>query len=1127
MSHLAIALLGPLEVTLDGEPVSRLTSLKAQALLAYLALERGHPHPRASLAALLWPEQLDADALHNLRQALSQLRAAVGDGQAQHPFLEVTRATLTFDPRSDCWLDAEVFGQALAASRRHAHPRLEACASCMAGLETAAGLYRGELLSGLAVDSAPFEEWLVVRREEVHRQVLEVLRALAAYHEGRGEYEAALSYARRRLGLEGWREEAQRQAMRALAASGHRNEALAQYEVCRRVLAEELGVEPEEETVALYERIRAGAELTGADKGRPPAPVRSADRSVEHELRHNLPASLTPFIGRERELAQMAEHLDDPDCRLLTLVGPGGIGKTRLALEVAARQVDHYADGVFFVGLAGVSAVEAIAPTVAEAIGLPLYGAGDPLHQLLDYLRPKEMLLILDNYEHLQAGAAVATEILRSAPRVQIVATSRARLNVEGEQLFLVRGMNYPETWPEMGISVGQYSAVQLFLSSARRVRPDWEPTTGDLADIACICRLVEGMPLGVLLAAAWVVLLTPAEIVAEIRRSLDFLENDRVDVPARQQSLRAVFDHSWKLLPEGERDVFRRLSVFCGGFTWEAARQVTGAPLRDLLALVNRSLLYRTTIGRFDLHELLRQYAQEKLDATPGETQKVRDLHSAYYIGALQRWAADLRSARQRTALSEMDVEIANARAAWGWAAQQGQPERLDRALEGLCWFYYVRGRFEEGQTAAGMAAAGLGSATSGAALRVLAKSWTWQSVFENSLAHAERSRQLLDESLALLDKLALAGHDTRRAKAYALRHKSRIADTPGDRLRALEESLALCQAVDDRWGMSDVLEALGVSATYANRYDKAEQLHEQSLTIRQALGDPRAISHSLFWLGRIAGTRGQLDKAERLLREGIAICQELGDRIGVATGRHNLCNLYNLHGRYAEARTLEEENATVWGDLGDVGRLGSSHRSLGWAKLHLGEYRQARTHAQEALAIERELGYGRSIAFSLRTLSYLSLVEGAHAEAQRLAEENLAVYRELGLREFLGLALAAPGFVASKLGPRRQARQYLSESLQVAVETEGSGPVIWASAAMALLLVDEGRVERAVELYALASRYPVVGNSRWFEDVAGRQIEAAAQVLPPEVVAAAQERGRARDVWATAQELLEELGA
>ena len=1110
MAHLSLSLLGPFQVTLGGEPVTDFESDKVRALLAYLAVEAHRPHRREVLAGLLWPDWPDRAARTNLRNALANLRQAIGDRTAALPFLLITRETIQFNTASDYWLDVAAFRASVEAD--------QAGQPAVRQLEEAVALYQGSFLEGFSPrDSAAFEDWSLIMRERLQRQALAALHRLAGYYEQRGEYEQAQSYAWRQVELEPWDEEAHQQLMRALAFNNQRGAALAQYETCRRLLAEELGVEPAKETTRLYERIRDGAELSALS----PAPP------------HNLPAPLTPFVGREAELAELEDRLQDPACRLLTLVGPGGSGKTRLALEAAATQINNFDHGVFFIPLAPLQSIEAVVPTVAQALGFSFHGEGESQQQLLNHLRQKTMLLVMDNFEHLLDGVGVVTDILKTSPDVTILTTSRARLNVWGEHLFPIAGMDSPALTPGPSPDngrgelkdVAQYSAVRLFLQSARRARPDFELTADNLMDVARICRLVEGMPLGILLAAAWVGMLTPAEIAERIDQSLDFLETDWRDVPERQRSLRAVFDHSWGLLTEREREVFQALSVFRGGFTQPAARQVTSVSLRELKALIDKSLLHRTPAGRYEVHELLRQYATEKLDQTPAASEAARDRHSAYYAAALQQWAADLKGPRQQAALAEIEAESENARAAWNWAVEREQVEHIGQALEGLCLFYRRRGRYQEGEAACRTAAGKLASAASGDQLRVLVRVLTEQGGFNLLLGRTAVASQLLRQSLALLERPELAGQDTRREKALALMlmgsaTRLRGADAAETR-RLWEQSLALCQALGDRWMMADVFNRLGRSNRDSGAYDEAQRLCKESLEIRRALGDQSGIADSLALLSHIAWARGHFEEQERLAREAVVIWQELGNRSGIADGLGWLGNALSSLGKFAKAHSLREESLAIYNDLGFRGAVASTNVSLGFVKMHLGQWEGARALGQEGLTLGRAIG-PQMEGYALLLLGSVALAEEAYAEAQVMLQESAALYAE----EEMGWIPAVLAYAARRLGQLTQAREHLHNALRTATEIGAFVPLMYALPAIALLLADQGEKERAVELYALASRYPLVAHSRWFEDVARQHIGAIAATLPPDVVAAAQERGRARDLEATVAELLVELG-
>jgi len=600
---------------------------------------------------------------------------------------------------------------------------------------------------------------------------------------------------------------------------------------------------------------------------------------------------------------------------------------------------------------------------------------------------------------------------------------------------------------------------------------------------------------------------------------------------------------------------VLEALSVFRGGCTREAAQAVAGASLRDLTSLVDRSLLHRGAAeggARFEMHELLRQYATEKLDRGPEVAKAVRDRHCATYCSALQRWETELKGPRQRAAMAEMEAEIDNARAAWEWAVEglpeRAQVERLGQAMDGLGLFYGRRDRHQEGESTFRLAAERLAGWPDGSpevsagrlppdtvcrgdlrthdVVRPLcAQALTWQARFCLALGRSELAGDLLRQSLDLLD--ALASADTRRERAWTLLLVGGFEMVSGHLESAwqpYEQALVLYRALDRRW---DVAETLGLMAQTANlqgKYDRIKGLCQEALAIRRALGDQWGLVESLRHLGVAFRALGQFEEDERVGREGLAIARESGDPALIRRALYPVARVLMWKGEFAESRDLAEEGLRIANDM-DTGYSETTMLThlLGLAMAHLGRYKEARVHAQQALARAQEAGHLSWFAevSALLVLGLVALAEGNHAEAWEYLQERIAIVRELGDPSNVGLTLAALAGTAREQGRLTQARELLCEALELCSALRAGQVPLIALPVAALVLADLGDPERAVEIYALASRYPHVARSRLWEDLAGRRIAALAVTLPPEEVAAAQARGRARDTQATIDEL------
>jgi predicted ATPase/transcriptional regulator with XRE-family HTH domain len=727
-----------------------------------------------------------------------------------------------------------------------------------------------------------------------------------------------------------------------------------------------------------------------------PSPLLSAPHHhpASQPLPTKLPFPVTSFVGREHELLAISQQFQDPTCRLLTLTGPGGVGKTRLAIEVAHRVHEKFDQGAYFVSLVGTSAPEFIIPAIAGALGFSFSGAMEVKAQLFNFLKGKSLLLVLDNLEHLLDGIELLVELLELAPYVKILTTSREPLSLRAEWIFEVQGLPVP---PKLEMSnLDSNSAAALFIQRAKQGKIDFQPASDDLSVITHICKLVEGLPLGLELAAAWIRTMSLKDIAQEIERSMDFLTTNARDVPQRHNSIRAVFDHSWKLLSEEEQGVLLRLSAFHGGFRREAAEQAAEATISVLSSLAAKSLVRRTSTGRFDLHELIRQFAARQLAQRPEEQTVTQARHGRYYMTYFSQADGRLRGSAQRETLAELTAEMDNFRAAWDWALAHGEFALIEPAMRTFWWYCDTRGWFQEAHEMLSRTVDALEMAhgrspfdrTNQVALGHFLATRSW---FAYRLAQYEQAQGMLERSLEILRPL-----NEPRVLVESISYLGRVMELTGNYAKALElyvEGLEIATGIGDRWfaAFCLTLHTALVGITYP--MVEPEITHERLQSVVadwRVIGDLSLIAFGLDLLSQSALSLGRYDEARSALEENIALNSSIGFGWGLGTGYRGLGIVEQAQGRHQQAVDIFRNSLDAFTELGGSWSVARVLAEMGISLLALGNEAQAERVWREALRIATDI-HGTPVA--LEALAGFASLQAKQGDLEHAFELVLIV--------------------------------------------------------------------------------------------------------------------------------------
>ncbi len=944
---LAVRLLGPLTIQRNGASIAGLRSRKALALFVYLvATEK--PVTRAKLVDLIWPDQDEKRGRANLSWALNHLKKHIPG------CISAERHTIQFTPSDSIAIDIHTLQLALATSDR-------------ARLETAAQRIQGDFLEGFTLDNSPdFELWVIAERERCRQLAVQAVVSLIDQHERQGDLASTIPFAEQWVQLMPWREAAHFQLIRAYVAAGQREAALAQFERCQQTLRDELGLDVSEELQTYHAILQQ-------------------ERPAVVLPRHNLSKPTAPLIGRDSELSAL-ESLFEGGSRLVTLVGVGGVGKTHLASQFAWQQAtafSRYPDGLYFIPSIALNHADELARAIAQAVGITVSGSEPPTKSVHNYLREKRLLLIIDNFEQLLAATDFISDLFVESGGVSVLITSQERLQLSAET-----------TLPLTGLTPTPEQALALFVHYAQQQDARYQPNEQDWDAISAISILLDGNPLAIQLAASWVPLLAPADLLDTIKHDISFLASDLRDLPARHRSLQAVFTHAQRHLSDSENTLLAQLAIFEGDFAFRSAVAVGGARPNTLLRLVNRSLVQRLVDGRYRLHPVIRHFAYEQLQTLP-DRDVVETALSAYVGAELGGYRSGLGEAETET-FAKIGREWQLIQSGWRLMISHSRWEDVSRSFHAVEHYLSVT---SQSQLAIDL----FGSAID--ALRrepvqttLLGQLLTRVGIMHARLAEYDAARRVLNESILVLsDGLPVD-------KALALMGIANVDRDQGQLDVAMTrnlEALALLERADAPWRTAVCYNQLGTTALRMRNLDSAETYYQKSLDLYRKVGSRWAMTQPINNLAIIAYFKKRSDDALRLMAQNAELYAELGDTKGQAITLGNQATMAYESGDPAAAMPLFERCLPLVQQIGDRWLLSNTLSGYGYTLAQLGQLADARGNFQHALRVAQAIDAIALHLFALNGLAQVLRLEGGAERVGNSAEIVAAILNHPDLNQ------------------------------------------------------------------------------------------------------------------------------